>query len=513
MVKRIEVLKKFIVTFVDQVPKYLSPYSLSERKYIIELLDLLRLCESQADIAREELSTRLETYCTQLKNGKDYYSTPFLWLTEIYFDNANLFLRVADFHASNFYDFLVQVIRGFADLPGLFQLIREGTSLQDLKWEKLQYHVINSFKFPLTEEELITIKELYSFIYSAGIDGFDQKSIAINLKAKQGMSERKYKDFIQLLNLLDALWSFFLYLPAFGLRYYYAHFNLKKLYSLEDIFDFFDATNTTLCHSRIYRIDKFPNSFMGYLVVPMNKWDKLRNYFHKCERQNKLKLIELTEIRDIYRSISLSNYHAGKGWPTLSSKEIKDLVQQLTVKHPRKLKKKHPALFHDKPYNHDWDYKKGRDPKQIISLVCKIQRKFSYETLPINSENDKIAFSKSEIEILENLIQNKLCQPFFSLDHIRYEYSIDVYSIRTPHMPIKQISRLLRVLPSAHLNIMENSIVIWTHLSSQDRKWIKEELGWEPWHIIPYKRQQALDYTWFNSKTLQWSPPKVFEDL
>lgn len=500
------------MTFIDQIPKYLSPYSLSERKQIVELLDLLRLCESQADMARRKLSKRLETYCNQLRKGKDYYSTPFLWLAEIYFDNANLFLRVADFHAFNFYNFLVQIIRGINDLPGIFQLIREGTSLQDLKWEKLQYYVINSFKFPLTEEELITIKELYSYIYSAGIDGFSQKSITNHLKTK-GMSERKYKDFIELLTLLDAGWNLFFYYPAFGLRYFYARFNVKKPCSLEEIIDFFDTTNTTLCHSRIYRIGELPNKFMGYLVVPEDKSGQLGKYFNQCERQNKLKLEEFVEIRDIYRSVSLSYYRACKGWPTLSSKEIKDLVQQLTVKHPRKLKKKPHALFHDTPYNHDWNYQQAQDPKQLIYLLCKLQQKFSYETLPINLETDEIVFSRSEIEILENLIQKKLCQPFFILDRIHYEYSIDVYSIRVPYMPMKQISRLLKVLPYTQLNIMENSIVIWTPLSSQDRKWIKEDLGWEPLHIIPYKRQQALDYDWFNPKTLQWNPPKIFEDL
>lgn len=505
-------LKKFILTFIDQVPRYFSPYSPSEREYIAELLDLLRLCESQADMAREILSTHLETYCTQLRKGKEYYSTPFLWLTEIYFDNANLFLRVADFRASNFFDFLVQIIRGIDDLPGIFQLIREGTSLQDLKWEKLQYHIINSFKFPLTEEELIKIKELYSYIYSAGFNGFSQKNIADHLKS-QGMSERKYKDFIQLLNLLDAGWNLFFYYPAFGLRTFYVCFNVKKTSSLEDIFNFFDPTNTTLCHSRIYRIGEFPNKFTGYFVVPEDTSGQLGNYFNQCERQNKLKIKEVTEIRDIYRSVSLSYYRAGKGWPTLSSKEIKDLVKQLTVKHPRKLKKKPHALFHDIPYNHDWDYKQAQHPKQLIALLCKLQQKFSYETLPINLKNEELVFSRSEIEILENLIQKKLFQPFFILDRIRYEYSLDVYSIRVPFMPINQISRLLKALPYAYLNILENSIVIWTPLSPHDRKWIKEDLGWKLLHIIPYKRQQALNYDWFNPKTLQWNPPKIFENL
>ncbi|MFX0209138.1 MAG: hypothetical protein ACFFDT_24355 [Candidatus Hodarchaeota archaeon] len=512
MVKRVEVLRKFILTFIEKVPNYLTSYTPSEQKFLVELLDLLQHCESQADKARGKLSERLENYCTQIRKGKEYYSTPFLWLTEIYFDNANLFLRVADFHAYNFYNFLGQVIRGLDNLPGIFQLIREGRSLQDLKWEKLQYYVINSFKFPLTEEELKTIKELYSYIYSAGINGFSQTSIANHLKTK-GMSERKYKDFIQLLTLLDAGWNLFLHYPAFGLRHFYARFNVKKPYSLEDVVDFFDATNTTLCHSRIYRIGEFPNRFMGYLVVPEDKSGQLRNYFNECECQNKLKLEELTEIQDIFRSVSLSYYRAGKGWPTLSSKEIKELVQQLTVKHPRKLKKKPHALFHDTPYNHDWDYKQAQDPKKVISLLCKLQQKFSYETLPIDLKNDEFVFSRSEIEILESLIQKKLCQPFFILDRIHYEYSIDVCSIKTPHMPLKQISRILKALPYAHLSIMENSIVIWTPLSLQDRRWIKEDLRWETLQIIPYKRQQALDYDWFNPKTLQWNPPKIFEDL
>ncbi len=504
-------LKKFILTFIDQAPKFLSNYTPSERKKLIGFLELLRLCESQVDIARGELSTQLETYCNQIRKSKEYFNTPFLWFSEIYYDNANLFLRVADFHASDFFDFLVQVIRGSNDLPGIFQLIREGTTLQDLKWEKLQYHVINSFKFPLTEEELLVLKELYSYIYSAGINGFNQKSIGKHLKAK-GMSEKKYQDFKNLLTLLDARWNFFLYFPAFGLRYYYTHFKVKKLNSLEEIFDFYDTTNTTLCHSRLYRIKEDLNSYMGYLVVPDDKVEQLGSYFHQCERQNKLELKELIEIRDIYRSISLSRYRAGKGWLTLSSKEIENLIQQLTMKHPRKLRKRPPALFYDTPFNHDWNYTQSQDPIQVISLVCKMQPKFSHDTLPINPDNVKPTFSRSDIEILERLFQNKLCQPFFSLARIQFEYSIDVYSIRIPFMPMKQVSRLLKVLPYAQLNIMENSIVLWTLLSPQDRKWIKKYLGWEPFQIIPYKHQQALKCDWYNPKTLQWCSPKILED-
>lgn len=79
-------------------------------------------------------------------------------------------------------------------------------------------------------------------------------------------------------------------------------------------------------------------------------------------------------------------------------------------------------------------------------------------------------------------------------------------------MPMKQISRLLRVLPHAIRNYTENSIVIWTPLSAQDRKWIQEDLEWEPLQIILYKRQQAFNYNWFDPKTLQWRPPKILED-
>lgn len=348
-------LKKFILTFIDQAPRYLSPYTPSERKHIGELLDLLEHCESKADIARGKLSKQLEIYCNRIRKEKEYYNTPFLWFSEIYFDNANLFLRVADFQASDFFNFLVQIIRGTSDLSGIFQLIREGTSLQDLKWEKLQYLVISSFKFPLTEEELITIKELYSYVFSAGTNGLNQKSIANYLKTR-GISERKYHDFTQLLTLLDARWYFLFYAPAFGLKSYFVCFEVKEPGSLEGIFDLYDTTNTTLCLSRLYQIKDFSNNYIGYLVVPEGKAEQLGSYLHQCERQNKLELKEFTEILDTYRSTSLSRYCAGKGWSILSSKEISNVITQLTVKYPRKLRKKVPALFHETTYNHDWNY-------------------------------------------------------------------------------------------------------------------------------------------------------------
>jgi hypothetical protein len=508
--KRVEVLKKFIHTFIEQVPKYLPQYTPIEQKLVTEFIELLSLCESQAQFSREKLSVQLETYSNQIKKRNEYYSTPFLWFTEIYFDNAHLFLRVADFQAYDFHNFLVKYLRGSKELPGAFKLIQEGNSLLDMNWEALQYNIITSFKFPFTEEELSTFKDLYSFIYTAGIDGFNQKKIK-DLLVRKGFSERKLTKFIHLITLVDAKWNFMFHIPAFGLRYVFVDFTLKSSSSLEEIIDLNDTNNTTLCNSWLFQVREIPKNYLGYLVVPEHDSVHIKQYLQNCEQQEKLMLNELTDILEIRRSTSLSRYHAREGWATLSSKERQNIKEKMRIKHPRKKRKKIPAFFVDGSFNQEWNYDQNSDPKELISFFSNFSKRITYETLPIHSENPKIAFSKSNTDILKKLIQEQICQPFFTLDRIIFEYSIDHYSVEIPKMPLKQLEYVQRALPHTQLYMTEKKYFLWTHLSPDDFNWITDDLGWKTKNILASKYHEPLNSKWFNTETLQWNTPRVLK--
>jgi hypothetical protein len=237
----------------------------------------------------------------------------------------------------------------------------------------------------------------------------------------------------------------------------------------------------------------------------------MKQYLQNCEQQEKLVLNELTDILEIRRSTSLSRYHAREGWATLSSKERQNLNEKMRIKHPRKKRKKIPAFFVDEPFNQIWNYNQNSDPKELISFFSNFSKRITYATLPIHSENPQIVFSKSDTDMLKKLIQEQICQPFFTLDRIIFEYSIDHYSVEIPKMPLKQLEYVQSALPHTQLNMTEKKYFLWTHLSPDDFNWITDDLGWKTKNILQSKYHDPLNYKWFNKKTLQWNIPSVLK--
>ncbi len=167
MVRRSTSLRKFIKEVVEQLPKYTKNYSEKDQILLGEFVILLQKCESLADITRSTLSKALEEYNDDIRQRKDYLTLTYLWFIADYFDNANMLLNVSDYHAENYYRYLVQFLRKTPNLDGTFQLIRQQTPLNDPKWELLQYACIEPQI--LTEEELERIAAVYLLIKKEGL--------------------------------------------------------------------------------------------------------------------------------------------------------------------------------------------------------------------------------------------------------------------------------------------------------------------------------------------------------
>ena len=139
MVTRSTSLRKFIRTVVNRLPPYIKNYPSDDQILLEEFRLLLQKCESKVNISRISLSSELESYTHNLRLSEKYLQIAFLWFVAEYFDNANLLLNVANYHAEKYFTYLAKYLRTNLNIKGAFQLIREHTPLKDANWEILQY--------------------------------------------------------------------------------------------------------------------------------------------------------------------------------------------------------------------------------------------------------------------------------------------------------------------------------------------------------------------------------------
>ena len=499
-------MRKFITTIIERSPHYIESYTLSEQLLLTEFIEILKACQEKAGFARKELSEQLTQYRIQKRESEEYLTTPFLWFSAIYYETASLLLSFTDFQASTFYDFLVTMLRGKEKLPGFFQLVRNQTLLKKLDWEQLQY-ACSRYRMPITNEQFSLLQKLYSYVNKAGIDGILYPKIN-NYIQEHLKTEKKTKDMIHLLKILDAKWQFWFHYPAFGLKKYHIQFLKSKSTSITDIIDIHDYKNTTLCNSRLFQLKEDPQSYTGYLVVPEDSSNKLHPYFELCKQNKEIIDFEIMEILDSRRSNSLFLYRYDKGWIGLSEKEKLDLSNSLKIKHPRKKRKKLADLFVTYPFNREWRYTHHSSPEKVISLLIKLSNSYYLENLPPrNIENLKVL--DSDLALLTDLVNNHNFQASLIIDRLIHESSLDIYSIEIPIMAFKQLNLFLNVIPFAYLFYTESKIYIWAYLNPEEVNWIRTQLNWRINEILLEKSFLNLDREWFDFENLVWFQPKI----
>ena len=496
-------------TILSQIPVYITKYPPSDQKILNEFLSILQNYVVDTQEARSQLFMRFEEFLTKYYESEKFLSQPFLWFIDSYFSNAAKLLSIASFHADDFYEYLVKQLRGYSDTEGVFQLLRKGTPLTDLKWEELQY-ACNKLSVPLKSEELHTLETIHRMSLEAGINALDQRYIKTTI-FNTVKSPTLHKKLENLFLRLDSRWFLRFYAPAFDLELLFFQFQLNESTSLREIIDFHDPTNTTLCNSSIYWNRDTPNMYCGILVVPTKFVDVLFRYLQKCASQAQVELDELARIKTTSISVSLLLYQATKGWRTPTSTDWHRLIPMLRTKSPRKIRTNLTSLYLSLPFSEE---KIGNyDKSRVIQLFCKIPREFSFRELVTGSNKDqiKIKLSKTEIKLLGEMYQRKIVQTGFLSRGLIYEYSLDNYWIKAPKMPLDQLSRLLALIPFSRLYFTENDVFIWAYLTRKFAQWLKKDLEWTVMPIIENHRPQNFNFDWYANDIQQWKTPHVLK--
>ena len=505
-----ESFKRFIKTIMEQLPAHIEEYPPPDQLLLSEYLSVLQHYE-EADYQRNKLSKRFEEYNNSILGTDQYLHTTFLWFTYNYISNANLLLNISKFHANLFYEYMVKHLRGSSVTPGVYGLIRENIPLSNLAWEQLQYES-NKLLIPLTKDQLQILKTVYSFNTEAGIYALDPRKLrsVIVKQVKFPKNLKPTDELNRFFTRMDGRWSFRFFSPALGLDRLFFHFQLQESTSLEDIIDFHNPANTVLCVSDIFSARDSPNTYIGNSLVPIQEIEQLESHLQHCENQGKLILKELIRITTTRTSASLNHYRANSGWFELSPTKMRRLTSLLKSKHPKKRLVKNSSLFVSPSFNGHWYYDQHPLPTEIIKLYSKIPDEYTYQYLPLRSNaQDSTALSRTEIGLLKQLIYNKVVYIGFVPWRLVYEFSLDLYYIILPKIPLFQLKRFLNLLPYSEIHYTENSIYVLTQLTPKLVRWIENDLNWTVISIILTHYRHNLEFNWYDSGKLQWKTPNI----
>ncbi|MFX1285495.1 MAG: hypothetical protein ACFFB5_17790 [Promethearchaeota archaeon] len=508
MVDRHRRLKQFIRIVVDQLPAYIKEYHVSDRKLLEKFQSTLQHFE-EADYDRDRLSKRFTGYRMGYRDTEEYLNIQFLWFTIEYFKDANQLLRVAEFHGGDFYRYLVKCLRGVPSTPGVFQLIQKKTALTDLSWEKLQ-NLASKLTIPLTSEELLVIKTVYSFIKEErkrkkGLSLLNPDHLRTHI-VRQISPRWTYTRLSRLFAHIDARWDLWFYPPAFGMERYYCYFQVDESTSLFDIINFKDQANTALSTSDVYQIRGYHNTFLGRIVTSTQEIKRLRSYLEEHEN---LIVHQLSEITNTYTSWSLTQYRAERGWERLSNDEMRRLIQQLNTSQTCE---EEGDFFLSRECGKQWFYKQMSDPHKIIALLCKYFKFYSFNELPWRTPRDLLRFTHEELYLLKELYRQKVAHVGFQVRRLIDEFAIDTYWVSLPKRPIEQLSCLLRYLPFCQIYYTKIHVHLWTRLPADFAHQLRTIPEWTVVPIIQNHQPQNLEDDWYDPITYEWKTPILLEN-
>ncbi len=507
-----ESFKRFIKTIIEQLSPHIEMYPPADQNLLMDFLSVLQHYE-EADYNRNKLSQRFEEYNKKVLGTDQYLQTAFLWFTFNYFWNAIPLLNISKFHGDLLYEYLVKHLRGSPTTPGVYGLVRGNIPLSDLAWEQLQYES-NKLLIPLTENQLRIINSVYSCIEETGVYALDPHKLRsmivkrVDFPKNIKPSDELNRFFIR----MEGRWSFRFFSPALGLDRLIFNVQLQESTSLEDIIDFQNPENTVLCVSDIYSARNLPNTYFGNLLVPTQDIEQLESHLQQRENQGELILNKLLRITTTRTSVSLNHYQANSGWFRLSPTKMRRLTSLLKSKHPKKRQMKSYSLFLSSSFNDHWFYDQHPLSIEIIKLYSRIPDDFTYPYLPLRSNaQDSTALTRAEIGLLKQLICNKVVYIEFVPWRVVYEFSLDIYCILLPKIPLFQLKRFLLLIPYSEIHYTENNICILARLTPKLVRWIENDLNWTVISIIRIHQRQNLDFNWFDLVKLQWKTPNVLK--
>jgi hypothetical protein len=503
MVTRRENVRNYIRVIIKELPRFFSNYTVDDQKFLTLFLKPLNHFE-EADNNRERLAERLNKVQQEFIKTEIYVKHPFSWFAASYFENAEVALQISSFHADNFFDYILPILRGTAgEDDGFFQLIRKGTPLTDLKWEKLQY-MCSKLHVPLTADQLQLLNGIYENITIKPWNFLRPRRLR-SLILDQNDTPNLSRDLPKFFSMLNSYWTVWPYYPAFGLQTLFFHCKLSLNTRLEDIIDFQEKENQILRTSVISSVRNSQNEYIGVLMINDNQQSVLHSFFEQKMVEGLIKSFKLEKILENRWSYSLKQYRTTSGWQEVPKSQWDQQVNILKLKSLPRRRKAIDLAYLTPKVESNWNYLQLSDPYSAIEIICK-KNSFTFNDLLTGT------FESAEYPLLRKFFEKNVLFLDFIPSRIRDEYSLDVYWIKTPKISLYQIKRFLNFVPDARTVFTENNCYLRTHLSNFMVKRITRDLNWDIYPVLPAHNIIQRDTSMFDKKSISWRIPRVLTD-
>lgn len=504
MVTRRENIRKYIQVIIEQLPRYIHKYSVDDQKFLTLFLEPLSYYE-EVDNNREKLAKRLRNSQNQFINSEIYVKHPFSWFAVTFFENAEVALQNSSFHADDFFDYILPILRGTAgEDNGVFQLIRKNASLDDLKWENLQYFC-SKLRVPLSINQLQILNRIYEFIRLKPWSVLRPRRLR-SMLLEQDKTPILSRELPKLFSILNAFWTVGPNnYPAFGLKSLFLQCKLTSKVNLEEILDFGDKQNYILQTSLISSIRNNPNEYIGIIMLPTQQHEAFQDYLKTKMSEGFIKSFQLDEIIENRWSCSLNKYQTETGWQEIPKTQWDQAVHIMKLKYLPRRRKSVNLSFLTPKIDNSWNFLQLSDPLAGIRLICE-NNVFTFNDLLTKT------YSSDDFHILKQLFEKQVLFLDFNVLRLRDEYSLDVYWIETPKISLYQLKKLLDLVPDARIVYTENNSYIRTHLSDYMVRRITRDLDWTIYPVLPAHNITQRNIKMFNEKSVSWRIPRIFTD-
>ncbi len=503
MVSRRENMKRYIKLITKQLPNFITKYPTEDQIFLNQFIEPLQY-NDEADFKRNKLAQRYQFARKFFTEHELYLSNPFFWFVDSYFENVEISLRVSDFHADFFYDYLLSILRGTTgQYDGVFQLLKDNIALSDLRWEELQY-TSAKIHIPLQSQELDIIKSVYELLKTHPLQILKPRrlrSVLLNQHEFPRLSSRLPK----LFTLLNAKWTVWPQYSAFGIESFVMYLKINRKSTLLDILDFQREKQSIISTSTVYSIRQTENEYTGFLHLPHGSENLLISHLEKKRKNGELQDFSISKIIENHWTYSLAQYQVESGWKELNKSAWSGLVHLIRLKTlPRR--RKHIEFEYITPRREkEWTYRNLEDPLLAIELVCK-KNIFDYSDLLTET------YTSKEFEILKELISKHSIFVDFFPYRLCAEYSLDLYLIKAPKISLYQLKRLLELLPTARIAMTVDNSYIFTYLTNVMAQKIHSDLGWQLFPLLPAHNAAKRTLDMFDNESIQWRLPKILVD-
>ncbi|MHA1994515.1 MAG: hypothetical protein ACW97Z_08255 [Candidatus Hodarchaeales archaeon] len=510
MTYRREAWNRFLQTILKRIPPLITNYSASEQILISAVFEILSQGSVSTQGERDRFLASMDQFVRNTTDEIEYFNTPFLWFSNTFFLNARRLLVEASFHADNFIQYLVRVLRGDTNTQGVFQLLQNQTSLKDLKWELLQYYC-NEIHDPLTETQINILRIIYSMVNSDPLRAMDQHYLTREI-AKNVHVSKQFRGLHHLFSRLDARWGVWMFPEAFGISISMFKLNLVEKSKFESILDFNSPDNFVLGMSNVYSTPNCPNSFFGFIYTPSESVPQLITHFEEQVRNNTLTDVSIEPVISTQAGSSLTLYSADNGWEDgYIPPEFKNSIESRRRINSKDVTLKLGCIT--PRLSNNLNYKVLESPQQAIKVYIKTFKAFSFGNLPIKLGEDyhNSIFTQADLALLAKFFSKKIAGPTFTVRNILNEYSLDLYWVEIPPKWECTAPTFLHLLPWASILSTEKKTILIAPLSLNFLNWIETQLSWQVRQIHSVYRAKGLQEEWYDFQKVSWKVPRLLD--